>query len=135
MNFARTPGRRKSRSWRVTTESVAIAKTLADGIHMNTTTPLNIISPKALDKQLKIVESRIQVLQSEISDLEKVKNACLILLGSTPEAPEGVEAASSAAPVKNKKKRSENTDEETAENSQAPALAAEPPVEESPTAY
>jgi hypothetical protein len=99
--------------------------------------PLNIISPKALDKQLKVVESRIQVLQAEITELEKVKNACLVLLGSPdPSQVESAEAAWSSPPGKpGKKKRSESAPEEDADPISVAALSAEPPVEEAPTAY
>jgi hypothetical protein len=40
-----------------------------------------IVNPKSLEKQIKILDDRILELQSELSDLEKKKEACHILLG------------------------------------------------------
>lgn len=74
--------------------------------------PLNVISPKALEKQLKLVEGRIAVLQSEMAELEKIKNACLVLMGTAATvAP--AESAEAAAVTKNRKKKS--TEEEDGE--------------------
>ncbi len=75
--------------------------------------PLNLISPKSLEKQLKVVESRIGVLETEISELLKIKAACLVLLGTAPPA-ETVDAAPTAGNAKGKKKRSESNDEDFA---------------------
>lgn len=72
-------------------------------------TPFNIISAKSLEKQLKVVESRMGVLEAEISELQKIKDACLVLLGSAPQT-ETLEAAGPA--VKGKKKKSETSEEE-----------------------
>ena len=43
---------------------------------------LNILNPKALERQLKVVETRINELQTEIDGLEKIRAACLILMGN-----------------------------------------------------
>ena len=73
-------------------------------------TPLNIVSPKSLEKQLKVVETRIGALEAEIADLQKIKDACLVLLGTVPQA-EPVEEIEAAAPApKSKKKKNEPDD-------------------------
>lgn len=72
---------------------------------MNNEVLLNIISSKSLEKQLKVVESRMSTLQAEMAELEKIKNACLVLMG-----PQGLVPAEESAPSKTKKKKS--SDEE-----------------------
>jgi len=65
----------------------------------------NIVSSKSLEKQLKVVETRIQELQSEIEDLEKIRSACHTLLGTSNDAPaEASESAQELAPASPKKK-------------------------------
>lgn len=68
---------------------------------MNNEVLLNIISSKSLEKQLKVVESRISTLQAEMAELEKIKNACLVLMG-----PQGLAPVEEATPSKSKKKKS-----------------------------
>jgi hypothetical protein len=72
---------------------------------MNTEALLNIISSKSLEKQLKVVESRMSTLQAEMAELEKIKNACLVLMG-----PQGLTPVEENAPTKTKKKKA--SDEE-----------------------
>lgn len=72
--------------------------------------PLNVISPKALEKQLKLVEGRIAVLQSEMTELDRIKNACLVLMGTAVTATP-VESAEAAAITKNRKKKSTEDEE------------------------
>lgn len=43
---------------------------------------LNILNPKALERQLKVVEAKIAELQAEMEGLEKIRNACLVLMGT-----------------------------------------------------
>jgi len=75
---------------------------------------LNIISPKSLEKQLKVVDSRIQTLQAEIDELTKIRNACLVLLGnSVEETPERIEVE---APKASKKKPEKRNAEEVTES-------------------
>jgi hypothetical protein len=62
------------------------------------TMSLNILNPKSLERQLKILETEIGKLQLQIDELEKMKAACLTLLGTAP-APEPSEPKE-AAPVK-----------------------------------
>ena len=79
---------------------------------MNNEVLLNIISSKSLEKQLKVVEGRMSTLQAEMAELEKIKNACLVLMG-----PQALVPAEDAAPAKNKKKK--GSDEEEALVSEA----------------
>lgn len=44
-------------------------------------TTLNVLNPKALEKQIKIVDARLSELSVELEELEKIKAACQILLG------------------------------------------------------
>lgn len=73
--------------------------------------PLNLVSPKSLEKQLKVVETRIGELEAEITELQKIKSACLVLLGTAPQA----EAVETAAPVAGKAKK-KKADEEVEEH-------------------
>lgn len=62
---------------------------------------LNVLNAKQLEKQVKVLDGRLTELQGEIRELEKMRTACLILLGSPvdfapPPAP--AEAARSASP-------------------------------------
>lgn len=66
--------------------------------------PLNLISAKSLEKQLKVVEGRIGELQTEIAELEKIKNACLVLMGGTSPA---VAESEEAMVAKAKKKKTD----------------------------
>ncbi len=80
---------------------------------------LNIISPKSLEKQLKLVEGRMGALEAEIADLQKIKEACLVLLGSAPQT-EPVEIEASAPAPKSKKKTPKSEEQETASSSDSP---------------
>ncbi|MEZ4750932.1 MAG: hypothetical protein R3B54_10010 [Bdellovibrionota bacterium] len=66
---------------------------------------LGVISSKALEKQLKIVNSRLEEIQSEVAELEKIKEACLTLMGSpSPEQLEEGLSQKSQAPKRKKEK-------------------------------
>lgn len=79
---------------------------------------IDIISTKALERQIKVLEEKILDLQSEVSALEKKREACHILLG-VPLKPisESIEAAASAPkkPTKRKVAREENVEVEPSE--------------------
>jgi hypothetical protein len=81
--------------------------------------PLNVISPKALEKQLKIVESRMTVLQAEMTELEKIKNACLVLMGTPEEAP----SADMAGVAARSKKKKATAEDDTTESNDTPVDA------------
>jgi hypothetical protein len=49
------------------------------------TDSLNVLNIKALEKQLKVLETRIAEVQRELEDLEKKRRACLILMGQDVE--------------------------------------------------
>src|SRR5262245_21549433 len=59
---------------------------------------LNIMNPKQLEKQVKIVETRIAELQAEIDGLEKIRTACQILLGNEATLPVAKTAETPAEP-------------------------------------
>ncbi len=72
-----------------------------------------IVSPKSLERQIKILDERILELQSEMNALEKKREACHTLLG-IPLAPVGAVAAVETAPVKKatpRKKREAESEE------------------------
>jgi|GEM_PF-4991252 len=73
---------------------------------MNNDILLNIISSKSLEKQLKVVEGRMSTLQAEMAELEKIKNACLVLMG-----PQGSAPLEETTPAKNKKKKGSDDEE------------------------
>lgn len=78
---------------------------------------LNVLNPKSLEKQIKIVDARLSELAVELEELEKIKAACQILLGKPTE----VKGAAA------KKKQGESDESEpTPEN--------EPPTSEAETA-
>jgi hypothetical protein len=52
-----------------------------------------------------VVESRMSTLQAEMAELEKIKNACLVLMG-----PQGLAPVEETTPSKSKKKK--GTDDE-----------------------
>lgn len=86
-----------------------------------TTQHLNIVSPKSLEKQLKLVESRMEELRAEIHELEKMRTACLILLGNVAEFPAEPEIAqpgeaATAAKATKKKADKRSASESTEEN-------------------
>lgn len=88
-----------------------------------TSIPLNLISTKSLEKQLKVVEARISELQAEITELEKIKSACLVLMGTSPVLAESEESFATKA----KKKKSDiSTDAEMVTNVGAEVTAEEP---------
>ncbi len=84
---------------------------------------LNLINPKSLEKQLKAVEGRMQTLQAEIAELQKIKEACLVLLGTAAPQPEPVEVV--AAPTSGKAKKKKNAaDDESVDVISASSLEA-----------
>lgn len=82
------------------------------------TSPLeNVINPKSLERQIKIIEQRLLELQTETSALEKRREACHILLGQ-PLAPIGagtVEAATATPPKKPARPKKKETSEPVVE--------------------
>jgi hypothetical protein len=55
----------------------------------------NVLNGKALEKQLKLVEIRLQELQVEMDTLHRIKDACTLLLGTGDAAAKGETADSS----------------------------------------
>ena len=83
----------------------------------------NIVSSKSLEKQLKVVEVRIQELQAEIHDLEKIRSACHTLLGTSSDlSPETAEAAQEFPPTPAKKKSAKRTSLNAEEITEEPLL-------------
>lgn len=82
----------------------------------------NVINPKSLERQIKIIEQRLTELQAETSALEKRREACHILLG-LPLAPMGtnVETAPAAPPKKStrSKKKEQSEEEANQENAES----------------
>lgn len=58
-----------------------------------------IVSPKSLERQIKMLDERILELQAEVAGLEKKREACHVLLG-IPLAPVSAGLDSAPAPVK-----------------------------------
>lgn len=74
-----------------------------------------IISTKALEKQLKIVDSRLQGLQAEVDELNKIREACMTLLAASGEVTE-----------KRREKKEEAMDESMPVASASPELGDSP---------
>lgn len=71
------------------------------------TTVANVLNSKALEKQLKLYEARLDVLREETDALERLKDACLLLLGTQGAAPSAVAVSTpseSSAPKSKKVK-------------------------------
>ncbi len=96
-----------------------------------TSIPMNLISTKSLEKQLKVVEGRMSELQAEMAELEKIKNACLVLMGTSPAVAESEESLATKA---KKKKNDISVDAELVTNVGAEVMAGEANAEEPPTA-
>lgn len=82
----------------------------------------NVVNPKSLERQIKLLEQRMRDLQTEIGTLEKRREACHVLLG-IPLAPLGAltEGALAAPPAKKTirhKKKDSETDEMPSEEEQ-----------------
>ncbi len=75
-----------------------------------------VISPKSLEKQIKLLDDRLLELQTEVSSLEKTREACYVLLGGSPAVSASSESNVVAKKAPLKKKRSadlsETADEE-----------------------
>lgn len=72
----------------------------------------NVINPKSLERQIRIIEQRLMELQSEANELEKRREACHILLGQ-PLAPIGIAESAVVTPPKksSRTKKKERIDE------------------------
>jgi hypothetical protein len=74
-----------------------------------------IVSPKSLERQIKLLDERLLELQSEVAELEKKREACHVLLG-IPVAPVSATMETLSAPVKKapprKKREAEFSDED-----------------------
>lgn len=89
----------------------------------------NVINPKSLERQIKIIEQRLMELQSETNALEQRRQACHILLGQ-PLAPIG--ASVETAPVAPTKKSSRPKKKELSEpNSEQESTDLDAPEERS----
>lgn len=78
--------------------------------------PLSVLNPKALDRQVKVLEKRIHELRSELDELERMKLACRILMGEEAAAalaaePVPTPAVSEAARVARPKSRPKRAEE------------------------
>jgi hypothetical protein len=96
---------------------------------------LTLLNPKALERQLKALEGRIQEVQREMDDLERKRRACLILMGQDIEL-EPVRAAAAPAPIVEKtakpvKKKAEAKASEDAPTEIEAAAESEAPPPES----
>jgi hypothetical protein len=71
---------------------------------------INILNPKALERQLKVLDTHINELQGQIDELQKMRSACLILLGAAPQPQEvtAPQAASETKETSDKPKKSED---------------------------
>ena len=49
----------------------------------------NVLNPKQLEKQIKVIESRMLELQRELDELNRMRDACHTLLGTTPQQTAG----------------------------------------------
>lgn len=78
---------------------------------MNPTVP-TVINPKTIEKQLKLYEARLQVLQDEVIGLEKLRDACTLLLGTVSPESATAEMGSEAKSVarKGSKGKSDSSD-------------------------
>lgn len=65
---------------------------------------LDILSPKSLERQIKVLEEKIRELNAEVAVLERKREACHILLG-VPVAPLAAEAEVVVAPKKSGKRK------------------------------
>lgn len=101
---------------------------------MPETHPLSVLNPKALDRQVKVLEKRIHELKSELEELERMKLACRILMGEEAAAalamePQPPEATPAARPAKAKPKPrrvEEAIESEESSLAEPPAPVAEP---------
>jgi hypothetical protein len=50
----------------------------------NSTSVEIVISPKSLERQIKLLDDRLLELQIEVASLEKTREACYVLLGGSP---------------------------------------------------
>lgn len=84
----------------------------------------NVINPKSLERQIKLIEQRLFELQTETNELEKRREACHILLG-VPLVPFGSHVAAASAPVvpakksSRPKKKDHNEEEADRENTES----------------
>lgn len=85
----------------------------------------NVLNPKSLEKQIKIYDTRLQVLQAEVEELTRLKSACSLLLGAQPGAEPTLEAkpaeGAEAKPAKAKGAKKEAKAEE-GEATETPAV-------------
>jgi hypothetical protein len=62
----------------------------------------NVLNPKALEKQIKIYDTRLQTLMEEVDELQRMRAACSLLLGAPAEAAPESEAARNSKKAKAK---------------------------------
>lgn len=77
----------------------------------------NVLNPKSLEKQMKIYDSRLQILQAEVEELSRLRAACQLLLGSAP----GAEAAAVPAEATDAKGPKGKKKEAKADDAAVPA--------------
>jgi hypothetical protein len=68
----------------------------------------NVLNLKSLEKQLKLYDARITVLQEEMDELQRLRSACHLLLGQAPQenaSGEGAESTKLATGPKRTKNR------------------------------
>lgn len=92
---------------------------------------VSVISPKGLEKQLKVVEERIESLKSELVALDKIQWACRALLGQSEQ-----QTPSDKSAKKDRKKKATEVDAGSHEEAESIDLNPEPlsdSIDESPT--
>lgn len=65
-----------------------------------------VISPKSLERQIKLLDDRLLELQTEVSTLEKTREACYVLLGGAPAVSSPADSSNAAKKAPQKRKRS-----------------------------
>ncbi len=70
----------------------------------------NVLNPKALEKQIKIYDTRLQTLQEEVDELQRMRAACQLLLGGTPVSAEAQPEAAGEVAKNAKRAKSKNAD-------------------------
>ena len=90
----------------------------------------NVINPKSLERQIKIIESRLSELQNETAALEKKREACYLLLG-LPLLPFGATVETAPVPLATKKISRGKKKESTETVADSEVVDSDPPEERS----